>query len=152
MDKSIRASWNGDPQLPKAQKQRLGFGTAVMSETLRHDAPRAEKAPGLHMTRFDPPRRTLMGPGPSDVHQRVLDAMARPTIGHLDPAFVGLMDEICDLLRKTFRTDNALTFPVSGPGSVAMEACFVNLLEPGDTIIVCANGVFGEEWGFPCIS
>ena len=95
------------------------------------------------MTRFDPPRRTLMGPGPSDVHQRVLDAMARPTIGHLDPAFVGLMDEICDLLRKTFRTDNALTFPVSGPGSVAMEACFVNLLEPGDTIIVCANGVFG---------
>jgi len=84
-----------------------------------------------------------MGPGPSDVHPRVLEAMARPTIGHLDPAFVGLMDDICGLLRQTFRTDNALTFPVSGPGSVGMEACFVNLLEPGDTIIVCENGVFG---------
>lgn len=84
-----------------------------------------------------------MGPGPSDVHPRVLEAMARPTIGHLDPAFVGLMDEICGLLRQTFRTDNALTFPVSGPGSVGMEACFANLLEPGDTIIVCENGVFG---------
>lgn len=95
------------------------------------------------MKSFEPPRRTLMGPGPSDVHPRVLEAMARPTIGHLDPAFVGLMDEICGLLRQTFRTDNALTFPVSGPGSVGMEACFVNLLEPGDTIIVCENGVFG---------
>ncbi|WP_420429377.1 pyridoxal-phosphate-dependent aminotransferase family protein [Algiphilus sp.] len=95
------------------------------------------------MKSFEPPRRTLMGPGPSDVHPRVLEAMARPTIGHLDPAFVGLMDEICGLLRQTFRTENALTFPVSGPGSVGMEACFVNLLEPGDTIIVCQNGVFG---------
>lgn len=95
------------------------------------------------MKSFEAPRRTLMGPGPSDVHPRVLQAMARPTIGHLDPAFVGLMDEICALLRQTFRTENALTFPVSGPGSVAMEACFANLLEPGDKIIVCANGVFG---------
>lgn len=84
-----------------------------------------------------------MGPGPSNVHPRVLQAMARPTIGHLDPAFVGLMDEICVLLRRAFRTDNPLTFPVSGPGSVGMETCFVNLLEPGDTIVVCDNGVFG---------
>lgn len=95
------------------------------------------------MPSFEPPHRILMGPGPSDVHPRVLQAMARPTIGHLDPAFVGLMDEICALLRRSFRTDNALTFPVSGPGSVGMETCFVNLLEPGDTIVVCDNGVFG---------
>jgi alanine-glyoxylate transaminase/serine-glyoxylate transaminase/serine-pyruvate transaminase len=92
---------------------------------------------------FQPPRRTLMGPGPSDVPERVLAAMARPTIGHLDPAFVGLMDEIKALLRYAFQTDNALTFPVSGPGSVGMETCFVNLVEPGDTVIVCRNGVFG---------
>lgn len=92
---------------------------------------------------FQPPRRTLMGPGPSDVPQRVLDAMARPTIGHLDPAFVTMMDEMKVLLRYAFQTENALTFPVSGPGSVGMETCFVNLVEPGDKVIVCRNGVFG---------
>lgn len=95
------------------------------------------------MPSFNPPLRTLMGPGPSDVHPRVLAAMARPTIGHLDPAFVGLMDDIKALLRQAFRTDNEVTFPISGPGSVGMEACFVNLVEPGDTVIVCRNGVFG---------
>ncbi|MDD3652169.1 alanine--glyoxylate aminotransferase family protein [Immundisolibacter sp.] len=95
------------------------------------------------MPSFHPPLRTLMGPGPSDVHPRVLAAMAQPTIGHLDPAFVGLMDDIKDLLRRAFKTRNAVTFPVSGPGSVGMEACFVNLVEPGDTVIVCRNGVFG---------
>ena len=95
------------------------------------------------MPSFQPPLRTLMGPGPSDVHPRVLAAMARPTIGHLDPAFVDLMDDIKALLRRAFRTDNEVTFPVSGPGSVGMEACFVNLIEPGDTVIVCRNGVFG---------
>lgn len=95
------------------------------------------------MPSFQPPLRTLMGPGPSDVHPRVLAAMARPTIGHLDPAFVDLMDDIKVLLRRAFRTDNEVTFPVSGPGSVGMEACFVNLVEPGDTVIVCRNGVFG---------
>lgn len=92
---------------------------------------------------FQPPRRTLMGPGPSDVHPRVLAAMAQPTIGHLDPAFIGLMDDIKRLLQQTFRTANELTMPVSGPGSTGMEACFANLLEPDDTIIVCENGVFG---------
>ena len=81
---------------------------------------------------FNPPSRLLMGPGPSDVHPRVLAAMARPTVGHLDPSFVGLMDELKLLLRQVLRTDNALTIPVSGPGSVGMEACFVNLVEPGD--------------------
>jgi len=92
---------------------------------------------------FQPPVRTLMGPGPSDVSQRVLDAMARPTIGHLDPAFVSLMEEIKDLLRYAFRTDNEITYPVSAPGSAGMETCFVNLVEPGDKVIVCQNGVFG---------
>lgn len=92
---------------------------------------------------FQPPRRTLMGPGPSDVPQRILDAMARPTIGHLDPAFTAMMEEIKTLLRYAFQTANKLTFPVSGPGSVGMETCFVNLVEPGDKVMVCINGVFG---------
>jgi alanine-glyoxylate transaminase/serine-glyoxylate transaminase/serine-pyruvate transaminase len=92
---------------------------------------------------FAPPRRILMGPGPSDVPQRVLAAMARPTLGHLDPAFQGMMEELKALLRYAFQTENRLTFPVSGPGSVGMETCFVNLVEPGDKVIVCVNGVFG---------
>jgi alanine-glyoxylate transaminase/serine-glyoxylate transaminase/serine-pyruvate transaminase len=92
---------------------------------------------------FHPPLRTLMGPGPSDVSPRVLAAMARPTIGHLDPAFIGMMDEIKQLLQYALRTENALTMPVSAPGSAGMEACFVNLVEPGDKVIVCQNGVFG---------
>lgn len=92
---------------------------------------------------FYPPVRTLMGPGPSDVNPRVLGAMARPTIGHLDPAFVGMMDETKELLRYAFQSDYGLTMPVSAPGSAGMEMCFVNLLEPGDKVIVCQNGVFG---------
>jgi len=92
---------------------------------------------------FQPPKRTLMGPGPSDVSERVLEAMARPTIGHLDPAFVGMMDEVKSLLQYAFQTENQLTMPVSAPGSAGMESCFVNLVEPGDKVIVCQNGVFG---------
>lgn len=92
---------------------------------------------------FYPPQRTLMGPGPSDVSPRVLGALARPTIGHLDPLFIQLMDEIKHLLQFAMRTDNALTLPISAPGSAGMEACFVNLLSPGDKVIVCQNGVFG---------
>ncbi len=92
---------------------------------------------------FIPPVRTLMGPGPSDVHPRILNAMARPTIGHLDPEFVALMDEMKVLLQYAFQTKNELTIPVSAPGSAGMETCFVNLVEPGDTVIVCQNGVFG---------
>jgi alanine-glyoxylate transaminase/serine-glyoxylate transaminase/serine-pyruvate transaminase len=84
-----------------------------------------------------------MGPGPSDVSPRVLAAAARPTIGHLDPLFIDLMNETKALLQYAFQTDNALTLPVSAPGSAGMEACFVNLLEPGDKVIVCQNGVFG---------
>jgi alanine-glyoxylate transaminase/serine-glyoxylate transaminase/serine-pyruvate transaminase len=69
--------------------------------------------------------------------------MARPTLGHLDPVFVGFMDELKGLLQFAFQTSNPLTMPISGPGSVGMEACFVNLVQPGDTVIVCVNGVFG---------
>ena len=86
-----------------------------------------------------------MGPGPSDVSPRILEAMARPTIGHLDPAFQVLMDEIKELLRYVFKTENKLTFPVSAPGSAGMETCFANLVEKGDKVIVCVNGVFGNR-------
>ncbi len=92
---------------------------------------------------FNPPQRTLMGPGPADVHPRVLGALGRPTIGHLDPRFIAMMDEVKALLRYAFRTDNTLTMPVSAPGSAGMETCFVNLVEPGDEVVVCINGVFG---------
>ena len=94
---------------------------------------------------FEPPRRTLMGPGPSDVDPRVLEAMGRPTIGHLDPAFVSMMEELKLLLRRAFRTENHVTLPISAPGSAGMEACFVNLVEPGDEVVVCRNGVFGDR-------
>ncbi len=92
---------------------------------------------------FHPPQRILLGPGPSDVHSRVLQAMARPTIGHLDPKFGEMLEELKALLRYAFQTENQLTFALSAPGSVGMETCFVNLVEPGDKVIVCSNGVFG---------
>jgi len=92
---------------------------------------------------FHPPQRTLMGPGPSDVNPRILEAMSRPTIGHLDPAFIGMMDELKGLLKYAFQTENELTMPVSAPGSAGMETCFANLVEPGDKVVVCQNGVFG---------
>jgi alanine-glyoxylate transaminase/serine-glyoxylate transaminase/serine-pyruvate transaminase len=92
---------------------------------------------------FHPPQRILMGPGPSDVSPRVLEALSRPTIGHLDPVFVSMMDEMKVLLKYAFQTENELTMPVSAPGSAGMETCFVNLVEPGDKVIVCQNGVFG---------
>jgi alanine-glyoxylate transaminase / serine-glyoxylate transaminase / serine-pyruvate transaminase len=116
---------------------------------------------------FIPPTRVLMGPGPSDVYPQVLEALGRPTIGHLDPKFVDLMDEVKQLLQYAFQTDNALTMPISAPGSAGMESVFVNLIEPGDKVVVCQNGVFGgrmqqnvqrcggqaimvqDEWGKP---
>ncbi|MEJ2609397.1 MAG: alanine--glyoxylate aminotransferase family protein [Candidatus Thiodiazotropha sp.] len=94
-------------------------------------------------TSFIPPVRTLMGPGPSDVHPRILEALSRPTIGHLDPCFVEMMEQTKTLLQYAFQTKNLLTMPVSAPGSAGMETCFANLVEPGDKVIVCQNGVFG---------
>lgn len=91
------------------------------------------------------PKRTLMGPGPSDVYPEVLAAMARPTIGHLDPEFVGFMDRLNERLRYTFQTTNTVTLPISAPGSAGMECCMVNLLEPGDEVIIAINGVFGNR-------
>ena len=90
-----------------------------------------------------PPRRILMGPGPSDIHSRVLLAMAAPTVGHLDPYFLKIMDETQTMLRQVFCTQNRLTLAVSGTGSAGMEAVVANLIEPGDKMIVCVNGVFG---------
>jgi len=116
---------------------------------------------------FDPPQRVLMGPGPSDMHPRIYQALSRHIIGHLDPEFVRMMDETKALAQYAFQTENRLTMIVSGPGSAGMETCFVNLVEPGDKVIVCRNGVFGgrmkenvercggtvimveDEWGQP---
>ena len=123
--------------------------------------------PPRKITSFHPPPRTLMGPGPTEIHPRVLTTMSQPAIGYLDPVFVEMMEELKALLRYVYQTENPLTFPISGPGSVGMEYCFVNLVAPGDKVIVCRNGVFGgrmlenvercggvpividEEWGKP---
>jgi alanine-glyoxylate transaminase/serine-glyoxylate transaminase/serine-pyruvate transaminase len=99
--------------------------------------------PPKKINSFYPPQRTMMGPGPSEIAPRVLAAMSLPCIGYLDPIFVEMMDELKSLLRYVYQTDNALTFPASGPGSVGMEMCFVNMVAPGDKVIVCRNGVFG---------
>jgi alanine-glyoxylate transaminase/serine-glyoxylate transaminase/serine-pyruvate transaminase len=130
--------------------------------TLKHLAPTKK----IHS--FHPPQRTLLGPGPSEINPRVMAAMSLPAIGYLDPVFVEMMEELKSLLRYVYQTKNALTFPVSGPGSVGMEYCFVNMVAPGDKVIVCRNGVFGgrmienveraggtavvveDAWGEPC--
>ncbi|MBK6981697.1 MAG: alanine--glyoxylate aminotransferase family protein [Betaproteobacteria bacterium] len=130
--------------------------------TIKHVAPTKK----IHS--FHPPQRTLLGPGPSEINPRVMAAMSLPAIGYLDPVFVEMMEELKLLLRYTYQTSNALTFPVSGPGSVGMEYCFVNLVSPGDKVIVMRNGVFGgrmienvqraggvavvveDAWGEPC--
>src|SRR3954464_4304625 len=91
------------------------------------------------------PQRILLGPGPSDVPARVLEALAKPTIGHLDPVFLQLMDEIRGNLRKVFKTNNEMTLAVSGTGSAGMETLFANLVEPGDKVLVCVKGVFGQR-------
>ena len=124
--------------------------------------------PVKKITSFHPPQRTLLGPGPSEINPRVLAASSLPAIGYLDPVFVGMMEELKELLRYAYQTHNQLTFPLSGPGSVGMESCFVNLVLPGEKVIVMKNGVFGgrmvdnvqrvggvpvvvdDEWGRPC--
>lgn len=94
---------------------------------------------------LNPSPRLLLGPGPSDAHPRVLTAMATPLIGHLDPQFLVMMNEVQEMLRQAFVTKNALTFPVSATGMAGMETCMVNLLEPGDKIVVCCKGFFGQR-------
>jgi len=94
---------------------------------------------------LNPKARFLMGPGPSDVNPRVLRALATPMIGHLDPQFIQIMDEVMEMTRQLFQTKNQVTSVISASGSAGMETCFVNLLEPGDTALVCVNGVFGNR-------
>src|SRR5437764_3153750 len=100
----------------------------------------ARMPPELH-----PPVRVLMGPGPSDTHPRVLQALAKATVGHLDPYYLEVMNGLQEMLRGLFRTKNPMTFAVSGTGSAGMEATVVNLIEPGDSMVVCVNGVFGAR-------
>jgi alanine-glyoxylate transaminase / serine-glyoxylate transaminase / serine-pyruvate transaminase len=95
--------------------------------------------------RFEPPKRLLLGPGPSPVDDRVLTAMAAPVLGHLDPLFLQCMDDVQALLRYVFETENRVTIPISATGSAGMEAALVNVIEPGDDVVVCINGVFGER-------
>ncbi|HVT27097.1 MAG TPA: alanine--glyoxylate aminotransferase family protein [Lacipirellulaceae bacterium] len=90
-----------------------------------------------------PPVRTLLGPGPSDIHPRVLAALARPTVGHMDPYYLQVMDELQSMLREVFRTRNRLTMAISGTGSAGQEATVLNLVEPGERVLICVNGVFG---------
>jgi alanine-glyoxylate transaminase/serine-glyoxylate transaminase/serine-pyruvate transaminase len=98
-----------------------------------------------HLAELKPPIRVLMGPGPSDIHPRVLEAMSKPTVGHLDPYYLSLMDGMQRMLRSLLKTQNRMTFAVSGTGSAGMEATVVNLIEPGDSMVVCVNGVFGAR-------
>lgn len=94
---------------------------------------------------LNPPIRILLGPGPSDTHPRVLTALARPTVGHLDPYYLELMNCMQQMLREVFRTKNEMTMAISGTGSAGMEAAVVNIIEPGDPMLVCINGVFGAR-------
>jgi alanine-glyoxylate transaminase/serine-glyoxylate transaminase/serine-pyruvate transaminase len=95
--------------------------------------------------KFQPPRRVLLGPGPSPVEDRVLEAMAAPVLGHLDPLFLQCMDDIQGMLRYVFETNNRVTIPISATGSAGMEAALVNIVEPGNEVVVCIHGVFGER-------
>src|SRR5436190_7512604 len=92
---------------------------------------------------LNPPVRILMGPGPSEIHPGVLEALAKPTVGHLDPYYLELMNGMQQMLREVFRTKNEMTMAISGTGSAGMEAAVVNIIEPGDSMVVCVNGVFG---------
>src|ERR1700739_3475846 len=93
----------------------------------------------------NPPLRTLLGPGPSPVNPRVLQSLSLPVVGHLDPGFLKIMDEIMPVLRELFETKNRAGLPMSATGSAGMETCFVNLIEPGDPVLIGVNGVFGTR-------
>src|SRR5216683_1568163 len=153
------------PVKVKSRPDDILFGSPFSGKEAMNDF-----APAKRISSFHPPQRTLMGPGPTEIHPRVLTTMSQPAIGYLDPVFVEMMEELKALLRYVYQTDNPLTFPLSGPGSVGMEYCFVNLVGPGDKVIVCRNGVFGgrmienvercggvpvivdDEWGTPGLS
>src|SRR5215468_5013075 len=122
-----------NPVRVKSRPDNAPFG-------LSESDPMSQYAPTKRIHSFHPPQRTLMGPGPTEIHPRVLTTMSQPAIGYLDPIFVEMMEE---LLKYVYQTKNPLTFPLSGPGSVGMEYCFVNMVAPGDKVIVCVNGVFG---------
>jgi len=150
------------PVKVKSRPEGHLFGSPLPGKEAMNDF-----APAKRISSFHPPQRTLMGPGPTEIHPRVLTTMSQPAIGYLDPVFVEMMEELKALLRYVYQTKNPLTFPLSGPGSVGMEYCFVNLVRPGDKVIVCRNGVFGgrmienvermggkaivveDEWGAP---
>src|SRR2546423_4255344 len=123
-------SWRSRRASPLRQLSLVCFGLCFSIPGMR-ETPNSIKIP----------QRVLLGPGPSDVPARVLSALGRPTIGHLDPVFLGLMDDIRSKLREVFRTKNEMTLAVSGTGSAGMETVFVNLVEPGDVVLVCVNGV-----------
>ncbi|HEY5636401.1 MAG TPA: aminotransferase class V-fold PLP-dependent enzyme [Burkholderiales bacterium] len=125
------------PVRVKSRPDDAPFGISTEPE------PMTQFAPAKRIHSFHPPQRTLMGPGPTEIHPRVLTTMSQPAIGYLDPVFVEMMEELKSLLRYAYQTKNALTFPISGPGSVGMEYCFVNMVAPGDKVVVCVNGVFG---------
>ena len=128
-----------NPVRVKSRPEDAPFGILSESDPM----PTSQYAPAKRIQSFHPPQRTLMGPGPTEIHPRVLTTMAQPAIGYLDPVFVEMMEELKSLLRYAYQTKNPLTFPLSGPGSVGMEYCFVNLVAPGDKVVVAVNGVFG---------
>ncbi len=150
------------PVRVKSRPEGAFFGSPMQGSDTMEDF-----APAKRIFSFHPPQRTLMGPGPTEIHPRVLTTMSQPAIGYLDPVFVEMMEELKQLLRYAYQTKNPLTFPISGPGSVGMEYCFVNMVAPGDKVVVCRNGVFGgrmlenvercggvpiivdDEWGAP---
>src|SRR5436309_2926836 len=122
---------------PPDSKERTEF---VASTSRTHGIKRFPRLPAVPQ-----PERLLMGPGPSNPYPEVAAGFARPMLGHLDPEFLVILDETCGRLRKVFRTANALTLPISGTGSAGMEAAFVNVVGPGDVVVVGVNGVFGER-------
>ena len=99
------------------------------------------------MDELQPPQKVLLGPGPSSVHPRVLQALSLPVMGHLDPAFFQVMDDVCEMLRQVFHTKNTMTVPISSTGTGAMETACANIIEPGDTVLICRNGYFGIRLG-----
>ncbi len=100
-----------------------------------------------YMNELQPPQKVLLGPGPSSVHPRVLQALSLPVMGHLDPAFFQVMDDVCEMLRQVFHTENTMTVPISSTGTGAMETACANIIEPGDTVLICRNGYFGIRLG-----